>query len=70
MPLTLPPEDAQFVHVTAKAWMDLPEKVEVSNLGASPVLARWLAVLRMAQVAGAKSRANQGPEECITDWTI
>jgi hypothetical protein len=29
---------------------------EVSNLGASPVLARWLAVLRMRQVAEAKSR--------------
>jgi hypothetical protein len=39
------------------AYMDCPKTVEVSNLGASPVLARWLAALRMAQVAGAKSRA-------------
>lgn len=59
MPLTLPPEDAEFVHVAAKAWMDSPETVEVSNLGASPVLARWLAVLRMAQVSRAKNRAQR-----------
>ena len=36
--------------------MDFPKTVEVSNLGASPVLARWLAVLRMQQVKEAKSR--------------
>ena len=37
-------------------WMDYPNKVESSNLGASPVLARWLAVLRKAQLAEAKTR--------------
>jgi hypothetical protein len=63
MPLTLPPEDAQYVHVAAKAWMDLPEKVEVSNLGASPVLARWLAVLRMQQLKEAKIRLGKGEGE-------
>jgi hypothetical protein len=57
MPLKVPPEDAKFIEAAAMGWMDLPEKVEVSNLGASPVLARWLAVLRMRQVAEAKSRA-------------
>ena len=57
MPLTVPPEDARFVETAAMAWMDLPEKVEVSNLGASPVLARWLAVLRMQQLKEAKNRA-------------
>jgi len=58
MPLTVPPEDARFVETAAMAWMDFPKTVEVSNLGASPVLARWLAVLRMRQVAEAKSRAQ------------
>ena len=56
MPLTVPPEDAGFIETAAMGWMDFPTKVEISNLGASPVLARWLAVLRMAQVSEAKSR--------------
>jgi hypothetical protein len=56
MPLTIPREDMKVVEAAAKAWLDLPKMVEVSNRGASPVLARWLAVLRMAQVAGTKSR--------------
>ena len=56
MPLMVPPEDARFVETAAMAWMDCPKTVEVSNLGSSPVLARWLAVLRMRQVAEAKSR--------------
>jgi len=56
MPLMVPPEDAGFVEAAAMAWMDCPKTVEVSNLGASPVLARWLAVLRMAQAAEAKTR--------------
>jgi hypothetical protein len=50
-------EAARFVETAALAWMDCPKMVEVSNLGASPVLARWLALLRMAQVSEAKSRA-------------
>ena len=41
--------------------MDCPKTVEVSNLGASPVLARWLAVLRMAQVSEGKSRPQPEP---------
>jgi hypothetical protein len=57
MPLIVPPEDAKFVETAAMAWMDCPKTVEVSNLGASPVLARWLAVLRMQQLKGAKNRA-------------
>jgi hypothetical protein len=56
MPLIVPPEDAKFVETAAMAWMDCPKTVGVSNLGSSPVLARWLAVLRMAQVSEAKSR--------------
>jgi hypothetical protein len=36
--------------------IDCPETVEVSNLRASPVLAGWLAVLRMQQLKGAKNR--------------
>jgi hypothetical protein len=57
MPLMVPPEDAKFVETAAMAWMDCPKAVEVSNLGASPVLARWLAVLRIQQLKGAKNRA-------------
>jgi hypothetical protein len=56
MPLTVTPEYAEWVHAAAKVWMDFPEKVEVPNLGASALLARWLAVLRMQQVSEAKSR--------------
>jgi hypothetical protein len=56
MPLTVTPEYAEWVHAAAKVWMDFPEKVEVPNLGASALLARWLAVLRMQQAAEAKSR--------------
>jgi hypothetical protein len=56
MPLTVPPEDAKFIDTAAMAWMDVPNTVEVSNLGASPVLARWLAVLRLQQLKEAKSR--------------
>ena len=56
MPLQVPPEDASFIETAAMGWMDYPNKVEISNLGASPVLARWLAVLRMAQLAEAKTR--------------
>lgn len=57
MPLMIPPVDASFAETAAKAWMDVPKTVEISNLGASPVLARWLAVLRMQQLKEAKSRA-------------
>ena len=56
MPLQVPPEDASFIETAAMGWMDYPNKVEISNLGASPVLARWLAVLRKAQLAEAKTR--------------
>ena len=56
-PLGVPADDAKIIEVAAKAWLDLPKMVEVSNLGASPVLARWLAVSRMEQTAEAKSRA-------------
>jgi hypothetical protein len=56
IPLAVPPEDARFIETAAKAWMDCPKTVEVTNLGSSPVLARWLAVLRMQQVSEAKSR--------------
>ncbi len=55
-PLGVPADDAKIIETAAKAWLDLPKMVEVSNLGASPVLARWLAVLRMEQAAEAKSR--------------
>jgi hypothetical protein len=55
-PLGVPADDAKFIEAAAKAWLDLPGMVEISNLGASPVLARWLAVLRMEQAAQAKSR--------------
>ena len=41
MPLTVPPEDAGFIETAAMAWMDFPKKVEIANLGASPVLARF-----------------------------
>jgi hypothetical protein len=61
MPLTVPPEDAKFVETAAMAWMDCPKTVEVSNLGSSAVLARWLAVLRMRQVAEGKSRPQPEP---------
>jgi hypothetical protein len=56
MPLTVPPEDATFIEAAAKVWMDCPKGVEVAHLGASAVLARWLAVLRMRQLSEAKSR--------------
>jgi hypothetical protein len=56
MPLTVPPGDAKFVETAAMGWMDLPKTVEVCNLGASAVVARWLTVLRMQQVSEAKSR--------------
>jgi hypothetical protein len=56
MPLTIPREDMKVVEAAANAWLDLPKMVQVSNLGASPILARWLAVLRMRQVSEAKSR--------------
>jgi len=55
-PLGIPREDGKFVEAAAKAWLELPKNVVVFNLGASPVLARWLAVLRMEQAAEAKSR--------------
>jgi hypothetical protein len=56
MPLMVPPEDARFIETAAMGWMDLPKTVEVPNLGASAVLARWLAVLRMQQLKEAKNR--------------
>jgi len=56
-PLGIPPDDGKFVEVAAKAWLELPKNVVVSNLGASPVLARWLAVVRLEQTAEAKNRA-------------
>ena len=56
MPLTVPPEDARFIETAAMGWMDLPNMVEISNLGASAVLARWLAVLRIQQLKEAKNR--------------
>lgn len=55
-PLAIPPEDVNIAEVAARIWLDLPRGVEISNLGALPVLARWLTVLRMEQVAEAKSR--------------
>lgn len=57
MPLPIPREEAKLVETAAKAWLDFPKTVEVPNLGASPVLARWLTVLRMVQSAEAKSRS-------------
>jgi hypothetical protein len=56
MPLMVPPEDARFIETAAMGWMDLPKTVEISNLGASAVLARWLAVLRKQQLKEAKNR--------------
>ena len=56
-PLGFPSDDAKFVEFAAKVWMALPKNVLVSNLGASPVLARWLTVLRIEQAAEAKSRS-------------
>lgn len=55
-PLGAPHEDANWIYVAAHLWLDMPQHVEVSNLGASPVLARWLAVTRMEQAAEAKIR--------------
>jgi len=46
MLLTVPPEDARFVGAAAMGWMDFPKTVEVSNLGASPVLARIVRAAR------------------------
>ena len=56
-PLGFPPEDARMIEMAALGWLELPKNVAVSNLGALPMLARWLAVMRMEQAAEAKSRA-------------
>lgn len=56
-PLGMPAEDEKFVDVAAQAWLDYSASTKLSNVGASPVLARWLAFMRMEQVAESKSRA-------------
>ncbi len=55
-PLGIPADEVRDNEVTARSWLDMPEFVDVSNLDALPVLARWLAVLRMEQAAEAKNR--------------
>lgn len=56
-PLGMPEEDGKFVDAAAEIWLAMPSTIKLSNVGASPVLARWLALLRMEQNAEAKSRA-------------
>ena len=38
------------------AWLEKPSSVAVSHLGFSPMVARWLSVIRMEQLAAAKNR--------------
>lgn len=56
-PLGIPADEVKTIEVAAQAWLDLPNFVEVSDLVALPMLARWLSVLRMEQAAESKSRA-------------
>jgi hypothetical protein len=56
-PLAFPADEACVLETAAKAWLEFPRNVTVSNVGALPVLARWLTVLRMEQLVEAKSRS-------------